>query len=196
MTKEKPSREEIGLQLLLRYQESAERLPRTKFPKNLQNKSQTDYHEEAEALLAKRKKCDPLNPIRGKIEGKCSECDRAHDCAKDLLFFSQIPHWLIDNYLPLLTPTEWKVFTILCRHAKFARSQAGWGRCHIKYQTISEGAGIGISEIPKYLKKLEALNLIRHKQWQDTDKRTGKRFTMNRFTINHIKLMPRIKRRA
>lgn len=178
----KRDRKLMAIELIKRTQESIDRSYRKKIPKNFQQT--IDHTEIYKSLLAKRNKCDPLNPIEGKCNPK--DCNRFFTCAKkELQYFAQIPHWLIDNYLPLLTASEWKVFSYLSRAAKFARSEADWGRCGLTYETISKATGLGKSEIGRYLKKLNGLNLIKHRQVRG---REGKGFfTINVITVNHVK---------
>ena len=104
------------------------------------------------------KRCDLYDPL----VFECSECPEFNACRKYLEWYSRIPHFIIDDWIKVISPSAWKVFTFLNRKANFEKGSNHYGRCWLTYEQIEEGTGVKKSNMRKYIIELKDYGLINY----------------------------------
>jgi helix-turn-helix protein len=68
---------------------------------------------------------------------------------------TRIENSIIDNYLPLIGPIGYTIYSVIKRHLNKRT-----GDCYPSYKTIARKSGIDRSTVIRYVKKLKAFNLL------------------------------------
>jgi hypothetical protein len=124
------------------------------------------------------------------LEEKCEKCPVLVKCFNERLkFFSQIPHWLIDQYLPDLTGTETKIFLYLNRRANFDPNGNHFGRCYASYEDIAKNTGVSLTNLNKHLRTLEEQKLIERSKPIRFKKKSGGWGSSTTITVTWRKRM-------
>ena len=146
----------------------------------------TKKQEKAEEL--KKDKAALRDGCYGPLRENCEDCSYVRQCIKnDLKWYTQIPHWLIDHYLAVLSPTAFKVFMYLNRKANFDPHSNHYLRCWPSRAEIAKIAGVSKTNIDKQLKELEYYGLIKRSSIIPIKKKDGSFGSSVTITISWMK---------
>ena len=148
-----------------------------------------------ESLLASADCDDRTMPwdCRGPLVKDCVECDGLEECLRGFLkWYSRLPHFLVDNYLPLLSSSAFKVFVYLNRRANFEEGHQHFGRCWLTFKELSEATGVSDSNMAKYLKELQRHSLVEY-SWSRVGSPEGVK-TIHAYTITWLNALRKLRK--
>ena len=129
----------------------------------------------------KGRQCKDRNPITN----DCKECPDLVNCKSYLGWFSKVPHFILDDYLPKLSGSAIRVFLFLNKTVNFKPLSNHFGRRWATYEQIAEGSGVKFSYVPKAVEQLLGANLIEKKERKYF--LDGKFKTTNQFKVTWYK---------
>lgn len=141
----------------------------------------------------KEKETVDTNECQGPLVEQCEKCEQFEECLKgQLRFYSQIPYWIIDSYLAVLSGTAFKVFVYLVRKANFDPKSNHFGRCSSRKE-IADAAGVSETNLSKQMKELESHGLITRCKNQPFRKSDGSWGSSRMLTVTHFGRMKELK---
>jgi hypothetical protein len=89
----------------------------------------------------------------------CLECKNFTRCKSDLIRYSAMPQYLIDQSIKKLSPSAWKIYSFLNRRAGFGNDE-NFGKCWFTFKQVEYATGVKASNMGKYIRELIRQDLI------------------------------------
>jgi len=135
----------------------------------------------------------------------CSKCKNRDKCEEYQTQYTQIPNFIIDRFLPKLSPSACKIYIFLCRAAIYSKSDGlgmgnsyegnNFGRCWFTLKQIEDATGVAQSNMRKYLIALKHLGLIEYSiSRKPTSDSANPVKTKRKYTTLHIFTVTSMKR--
>jgi len=138
---------------------------------------------------------EPQGCTRNPLGGECATCPRLRECYEATLKMRvQIPHWVVDDYLGILSRHATKILIYLARKANFAEDNKHFGRAWASHSDIEKATGVPVSNMSRYLNELEGHGLITRTTSRHTYQ--GKVVSVNQFTVTWFKVMKDLRTKA
>jgi hypothetical protein len=134
-----------------------------------------------------------IKDCKGPMYFVCEDCLSFEECLKGPLSrYLNIPHWVLDYSLKILSRSAFKIFLYLCQMTDHRAGSNHFSRCWLNYNQIKNVTGV--KSVRKYLKEIEEKGLIEHKYTVVGSPEGPK--TIHQFTVNWYKKRAKFKKAA